>query len=51
MPVALNLILALLVVAGLAAVCGFGHLLAAERRVEEASVEELVPPVRLERAA
>jgi hypothetical protein len=51
MTAALNLILALIVVAGFAAVCLFGHLTAAHRRGEEASIEELVPGAELERLA
>jgi hypothetical protein len=46
-----NLILALLVVAGLAAVCLYGHLAAAHPQSEEASIEELAPATQLERAA
>jgi hypothetical protein len=51
MIAALNLILALLAVAGLAAVCLYGHFVAAHPQSEEASIEELAPATRLERAA
>jgi hypothetical protein len=51
MITALNLVLALLAVAGLAAVCLYGHVAAAHQQSEEALIEELNPATQLERAA